>query len=105
MPLSMFSSRAGVPGIPWGLGSQNSHRPQEFNRQLWHGGGTSDVSAWKSTRNYVKIWRHVQGIFDTKLCHMDRELNPIFQNSLIPCGNPPLPLWGKTLIGALYWIR
>ena len=36
-------SRGG--GIPWGLDSQNSHHPQEFDRWLWHRGGTLDASA------------------------------------------------------------
>ena len=45
--------------------------------------------------NYVEIWRYVHGILDTKLCHMGRELYPIFfLNCPIPWGNlapPPLP--------------
>ena len=30
------------------------------------------------------------GDLDPKLCHMDRELDSIFQNFLIPWGNPPI---------------
>ena len=56
---------AGMAGIPWGLDSQSRHYPQEFDRRLWHRGGTLDVSA----RNDVQIWMHVQGILDTKLSH------------------------------------
>ena len=61
MHLSMFSA-GGVGGvcvcvgggvIPWGLDSQSSHYPKEFDRQLWHGGTTLDVSPRKSRRNYV----------------------------------------------------
>ena len=73
--------------ILWGLDSQNSHYPRDFDRRLWHRGGTLDVSARK-LKIYVWIWRHVQGCFDTKLCHMGRELSHIFQNCLIPLGNP-----------------
>ena len=36
-----------VAGIPWGLDSQNSHCLWEFDRRLWHRGGTLDVSARK----------------------------------------------------------
>ena len=78
MHLSMFSPRVGLVGIPWGLDCQNCHCPREFDRRLWHRGGTLDVSARKSQRNYVKISRQAQGILDTKLCHMDRELDPNF---------------------------
>ena len=34
-------------GILWGLHSQNSHCPREFDRRLWHRGGILDVSARK----------------------------------------------------------
>ena len=47
MHLSLFSPR-GVcvwGGIPWGLDSQSSHYPQEFDSQLRYGGGTLDASA------------------------------------------------------------
>ena len=63
-----------MAGILWGLDCQNSHCPREFDRRLWHRGGTLDVSARKSQR----IWRHVQGILDTKLCHMGGELDSNF---------------------------
>ena len=43
-----FSQEWGwVTGIPWGLDSPNSHCPREFDRRLWHRGGTLDVSARK----------------------------------------------------------
>ena len=35
------------------LDCQNSHSPREFDRRLWHRGGTIDVSARKSQWNYV----------------------------------------------------
>ena len=64
-----------MAGIPWGLDCQNSHCPREFDRRRWHRGVTLDVSARTSRRNYVYIWRHAQGILDTKLRHMGSELN------------------------------
>ena len=84
-----------MAGIPWGLDCQNSHCPREFDRRLWHTGVFLDASARKSRRNYVYIWRHAQGILDTKLRHMGSELDPIFQNCLIPWGNPDLHPLGK----------
>ena len=41
-------AEGGVAGILWGLHSQNSHTALgEFDRRLWHRGGTLDVSARK----------------------------------------------------------
>ena len=49
-PISVFPEGVGA-GIPWGLlHSQNKPCPQEFDRWLWHRGGTL-VSARKSRRN------------------------------------------------------
>ena len=36
--------------IPWGLDSQNSRCPREFDGRLWHRGGTLDASARKSQK-------------------------------------------------------
>ena len=57
MHLSMFSSRVGVAGIPYELDCQNSLCLQEFDRQLWHRGGTLDVSA----RNLEDIMSKFEG--------------------------------------------
>ena len=65
-------------GIPWGLYCQDSHCPREFDRWPWHRGGTLNVSARKSQKKLCLNFRHIQGIFDTKLCHMSRELDPNF---------------------------
>ena len=43
----------GVAGISWGLDCQNSHCHREFDRRLWHRGGT--------------------GILGIKLCHVSSE--------------------------------
>ena len=66
MHLSMFSPQNGVGGgIPWGLDSQNSHCPREFDRRLWHRGGTLDVSV----RKLMKL------CLNLKARHMGRELD------------------------------
>ena len=91
----------GVVGIPWGLDCQNSHCPRGFDRRLWHRGVTLDFSARKSRRNYAYIWWHAQGIWDTKLCLMGRELDPNFSKWSNSLGQSRLsPSGGKTLIGA-----
>ena len=46
-----------MAGIPWGLDSQSIHYPQEFDRQLWHRGGTLDVSA----RNLEEVMSKFEG--------------------------------------------
>ena len=61
--LSMLSPRMGRgwgrgggarrAGIPWGLDSQNSHCPRDFDRRLWHKGGTLSVSARKLTEEIM----------------------------------------------------
>ena len=48
VPIIVFSPGEG--GITSGLDSQNSHCPREFDRRLWHRGGTLDASARKSQR-------------------------------------------------------
>ena len=45
----------GGAGITWGLDSQNSHCPREFDRRLWHRGGTLDVSARKLKKLYLNL--------------------------------------------------
>ena len=54
-----------MAGILWGLHSQNSHSPREFDRRLWHRGGTLDVSARKLKKLCLNL----------KARHMGRELN------------------------------
>ena len=62
----MFSPRMGeVVDIPWGLDSQNSHCPREFDIRLWNRGGTLDVSA----RKLMKL------CLNLKARHMGRELD------------------------------
>ena len=78
-PVNIVPQRArGIAGIPWRLNCQNNPCPREIDRRLWHIGGTLDVSARKSRRNYVYTGRHAQGKFDTKLCRMGRELDTNF---------------------------
>ena len=36
-----------------GVDNQNGHYPQEFDRRLWHRGGTLDASARKFQRHHV----------------------------------------------------
>ena len=82
-----------MAGIPWGLDGQNSHYPQEFDRRLWHRGGTLDASA----KNLKKILSKFEGKsrgFLTQSCHMGRELDSIFPNCVIPWGDPYLPFSG-----------
>ena len=67
----------GCWGIPLGLNCQNAALGNLTN-DSGTGAGPLDVSARKSQRNYVWIWRHAQGIFDTNLCHMGREFDPNF---------------------------
>ena len=87
-----------VAGIPRGIDSQNKSCPQEFDRQLWHIGGTLDVSARKPRRNKTNVWRTIQEIFGTKLWHMGRELDPIFfKLFLFPGGTPALPALGENI--------
>ena len=103
MHLLMFSLKKGGErgggergaGIPWGLDSQVSCYLQEVDRQLCRMGGTIDVSARKSRKNYVLILKA-----HPKLCNMGRELDPNFSkwsNFL----SPTPALLGKTLIGAI----
>ena len=54
----MFPPGEWLAGIPWGLDGQNSHCRREFDRRLWHRGGTLDVSARKSRKKlclYLKV--------------------------------------------------
>ena len=78
-PTTLFSPRGGVAGIPRGLDSPNSHCPREFDRRLWHRVGTLDVSA-RYREDVISNFEgtYVHRIFDTKLCHMGKELDPFF---------------------------
>ena len=72
-------------GIPLGLDSQSSHYPQELDRQPTLAQGRDIRCLDEQLENQEEIWskfegmsRHVQGILEHKLSHMDRESDPNF---------------------------
>ena len=73
-----------MAGIPWGLDSQNSHCPQEFDRRLWHRGGTLAICFSEKTEEIMSKFEGTSRGVLTKLCHMGRELDnfSILSNSL-----------------------
>ena len=87
----------GVALIPLGLDSQNRHCPWEFDRRLWHRGGTLDVSSEKISRKLGINLKAHPGDSDTKLCHIGGNQTPIFQNYLIPWDNPALTPLGENI--------
>ena len=59
-----------VAGIPWGLDSQNSHCPQEFDRRLWNRGGTLDICFSEKTEEIMSKFEGMsRGCFDKIMSH------------------------------------
>ena len=74
-------ARGEVADIRWGLDSQDSHCPREFDRRLWHKGRHLRYFSEKTEEIVSKF----EGCFNTKLSHMSRELDNFTK----------LPQWGS----------
>ena len=80
--------QSGVGGNTLGIRLPKQSLPSE----IWQTTLAQGCFIEKISKKLCLILEHVQGTFDTKLCHMGRELDPnCFPNCLIPWGNTALP--------------